>query len=56
MKTKEELKAMSKEELVDYAIKLQSDSGMSEYYQKQNTRMRDILAAIGIIYEAYKKA
>lgn len=56
MKTKEQLEAMSHEELISYATKLQSESSMSEYYQQQNIRMREILAAIGIIYEAYKKA
>lgn len=55
MKTKEELLAMSHEELIEYTCNMQNDSFMAEYQKRENESMREILAAIGIIYEAYKK-
>lgn len=55
MKTKEELLEMNHEELVEYAIKKQSESSLYEYLSKQNARLKELLAAVGIIYETYKR-
>lgn len=55
MKTKEELLAMSHEELIEYAIKKQGESSLYEYLSKQNARLKELLAAVGIIYETYKR-
>lgn len=55
MKTKEELLEMNHEELVEYAIKKQSESSLYEYISKQNARLKELLAAVGIIYETYKR-
>lgn len=52
MKTKEELLAMSKEDLVE---QLESEQFMSGVYEKENKRLKEILSAIGIVYETYKK-
>lgn len=51
MKTTEELLAMPKEELIK---QVESDQFMSGVYEKENKRLRDILSAIGIVYETYK--
>lgn len=55
MKTKEELLAMSHEELADYARQKQSEASLSDYTSKQNARLKEILAAVGIAYETYKR-
>lgn len=55
MKTKEELLAMSHEELAEFASKKQSEASLSEYTSKQNARLKEILAAVGIAYETYKR-
>lgn len=55
MKTKEELLAMSHEELADYASRMQSASSLVNYTTGQNNRLKEILAAIGIAYETYKR-
>lgn len=55
MKTKEELLAMSHEDLVEYAIEKQNAAMVAEYLSKQNARTKEILAAIGIAYETYKR-
>lgn len=55
MKTKEELLAMSHEELIEYAIKKQGESSLYEYLSKQNARLKELLAAVGIVYETYKR-
>lgn len=55
MKTKEELLAMSHEELADYASTQQSKSLSYDFISEQNTRLRELLAAIGIVYETYKR-
>lgn len=54
MKTKEELLIMSHEELVEYASKKQSEASLNEDVLKQNARLKEILAAVGIAYETYK--
>lgn len=51
MKTREELMAMSKKDLAD---QLEGNQYMIDIYQKENKRLREFLAAIGIVYEAYK--
>lgn len=53
MKTKEELLAMSHEDLAEYAIEKQNAAMVAEYLQ--NARVKEILAAIGIAYETYKR-
>lgn len=55
MKTKDELLAMSHEELAEYAISCQSNSSFSDFYKKQNQRMKEILAAVGIAFETYNR-
>lgn len=55
MKTKEELLAMSHEGLAEYAIEKQNAAMVAEYLSKQNARAKEILAAIGIAYETYKR-
>lgn len=55
MKTKEELLAMSHEELAEYADKKQSESSLYQYLSKQNARLKEILASVGIAYETYKR-
>ncbi|WP_158712710.1 hypothetical protein [Parabacteroides pacaensis] len=51
MKTKEELSTMSKEDLVK---QVESEQFMSGVYEKENKRLKEILSAIGIVYETYK--
>lgn len=55
MKTKEELLAMSHEELAEYASKKQSEALLNEFISKQNSRLKELLAAVGIVYETYKR-
>lgn len=55
MKTIEELMAMSHEELAEYAIKKQGEASIYDYVSKQNERLKEILAAVGIAYETYKR-
>lgn len=55
MKTKEELLAMSHEELAKYAEEKQNEVVLRDYLAKQNVRLKEILAAIGIAYETYKR-
>lgn len=55
MKTKEELLAMSHEELAEYAREKQAETSMYEYVSRENTRLKEILAAVGIAYETYKR-
>ena len=51
MKTKEELLAMSHEELAEYASKKKSEASFNEYTSRQNARLRELLAAVGIVFE-----
>ena len=55
MKTKEELLAMSHKELVEYASKKQSEASLVDYTSKQNARLKELLAAVGIVYDTYKR-
>lgn len=55
MKTKEELLAMSHEELAEYASKKQSEASLVDYTSKQNARLKELLAAVGIVYDTYKR-
>ncbi len=55
MKKKEELAAMSHEELVELAYMGQYDKYLKEEEKKENKRLKEILAAIGIAYETYKR-
>lgn len=55
MKTKEELLAMSHEELAEYATIQQSRAYSNEFIVKQNTRLKELLAAVGIVFETYKR-
>ena len=55
MKTKEELLAMSHEELAEYATDQQSRASLCEYISNQNDRLRELLAAVGIVYDTYKR-
>lgn len=51
MKTREELLAMSKEDLVK---QVEDKQFMSGIYEKENKRLREILSAIGIVYDTYR--
>lgn len=55
MKTKEELLAMSHEELVNYTVEVQFKASMYDTVEQKNSRMKDLLAAVGIAYETYKR-
>lgn len=55
MKTKEEMLAMSHEELTSYAIEVQFKAAMHDDVVKKNARMKELLAAVGIVYETYKR-
>lgn len=51
MKKKEELLAMSKEDLIKH---VENEHFMSDIYEKENKRLREILSAIGIVYDTYR--
>lgn len=55
MKTKEEMLAMSHEELVNYVVEVQFIASMYDDTAKKNARMKELLAAVGIVYETYKR-
>ena len=46
---------MSHEELAEYVIKKQSESSLCDYISKNNARLRELLSAVGIVYETYKR-
>lgn len=54
MKTKEELLAMNHEELASLTYKIMYEQCLLEDKEKENKRLREILAAIGITYETFK--
>lgn len=55
MKTKEELLAMSHEELVNYTVEVQFKASMYDTVEQKDSRMKELLAAVGIAYETYKR-
>lgn len=55
MKTKEELLAMSHEELVNYTVEVQFKASMYDTVEQKNSRMKELLAVVGIAYETYKR-
>lgn len=55
MKSKEELANMSHEELLDFADSLQFKAMMYDREAAKSDRMKELLAAIGIVYETYKR-
>lgn len=55
MKSKEELLAMSHEELVSYVIEIQFKVITYDDVVRKNARMKELLAAVGIVYETYKR-
>ena len=55
MKTKEELLAMSHEELANYTVEVQFKASMYDAVEQKNSRMKELLAAVGIVYETYKR-
>lgn len=55
MKTKEELLAMSHEELAEYASRKQSEACLNDCVSKQNDRLKELLSAVGIVYDTYKR-
>lgn len=55
MKTKEELLAMSYEELANYTVEVQFKAFMYDAVEQKNSRMKELLAAVGIVYETYKR-
>ena len=54
MRTDNELQQMSHDELIEQVKGLQFQLAGLELAEKVNARMREILSAIGIIYESYK--
>jgi hypothetical protein len=54
MRTDNELQQMSHDELIEQVKGLQFQLAGMELAEKENARMREILSAIGIIYESYK--
>ena len=56
MKTKEELTAMSHEELVDYSFgEIGTRDWLNEQYREEIERLKELIAAIGIVYDTYKR-
>lgn len=55
MKTKEELLAMSHEELANDTVEVQFKASMYDAVEQKNSRMKELLAAVGIVYETYKR-
>lgn len=55
MKTKEELLDMSHEELANYTVEVQFKTSMYDAVEQKNSRMKELLAAVGIVYETYKR-
>jgi len=56
MKTKEELLSMNHEKLAEFAYKIMYEQCLMEDKTKENQRLKEILNAIGIVYESYKKS
>ena len=54
MRTDNELQQMSHDELIEQVKGLQFQLAGMELAEKENARMREILSAIGSIYESYK--
>lgn len=47
---------MSHEELVDYSFsQIDSKDWLNEHYRKEIERLKELLAAIGIVYDTYKR-
>ena len=56
MKTKEELLTMSVEQLVSYiSEREQSFMSVSNYYTDKIKRLEELMAAVGIVYETFKR-
>lgn len=56
MKTKEELLAMSVEQLVSYiSEREESFTSVSNYYTDKIKRLEELMAAVGIVYETFKR-
>ena len=55
MKTKEELLAMSHVELANYTLEVQFKASMYDAVEQKNSRMKELLVAVGIVYETYKR-
>ena len=51
MKTKEELMAMSHEELVEYALTYQN---ITNYQERQIERLRELFCAVNVATECYR--
>ena len=49
MKTKEELLAMSHEELANYTVEVQFKASMYDAVEQKNSRMKELLVAVGIV-------
>lgn len=55
MKTKEEMLSMSHEELTNYAEEQQSKAVLYDFINKKCERLKELLAAVGIAYETYRR-
>ncbi len=56
MKTKEELEKMNVDELVEYITTREDEmKDINLYYTSRIKRLEEILSAIGIVYDAYKR-
>lgn len=54
MKTKEELLAMSHEDLASLTYKIMYEQCLLENKEEENKRLREMLDAIGVTYETFK--
>ena len=55
MKTENELLTMNRDDLVKFAIDFQNKANLSEQHEKENKRLKEYLAAVGIVIETYKR-
>lgn len=46
---------MSHEELANYTVEVQFKASMYDAVEQKNSRMKELLAAVGIVYETYKR-
>lgn len=55
MKTKEELSKLTREEVEELVLDMQARIVYLEIIEKKHRRLRDILAAVAIAAEAYRR-
>ena len=55
MKTKEELSKLSREEVEELFLDMQARMVYLEIIEKKNRRLRDMMAAVALAAEAYRR-